>query len=71
MIVAVYKMYTTEIIIKSQIFDIYENLVRPEKLETKNILIDEKSYKGLVIYFNRYEYDKSITVISLYYHKLI
>ena len=36
-------MYTKEIIIKNQVFDYYENLIRPKKLETKNILIDEKS----------------------------
>ena len=34
------------VLVKSQIFTFYENLIRSIKL------IDEKIYKGLVIYFN-------------------
>ena len=37
----------------------------------ENILIDEKSYKDLVIYFTRYDYGKSIRILSLYYHELM
>ena len=44
---------------------------KKKKLETKNILIDEKNYKGLVIYFTRYVHSKSIKMLSLYYPKLI
>ena len=40
-------------------------------LETKNILIDEKKYKDLTIYFDRYDYGKSIKMSILCYHKLM
>ena len=42
-----------------------------KKTETRNILIDKKSYKDLVIYFIRYQPDKSIRMLNLYYDKLI
>ena len=42
-----------------------------KKIETRNILIDKKSCKDLVIYFTRYHPDKSITMLNLYYDKLI
>ena len=32
----------------------FDNLVKAKKIETNNILIDEKNYKNLVIYFTRY-----------------
>ena len=44
----IYKKHTKEIYIKSQVFDYYDNLIKPKKLETKNIEIDEKSYSDLV-----------------------
>ena len=34
--------------------------MKPKKIETKNIFIDKKSCKGLVICFTRYHHDKSI-----------
>ena len=40
-------------------------------LETKNILIDEKKYKHLTIYFDRYDYFKSIKMSILCYHELM
>ena len=64
------KMYIKDSIIKNQIFDYYENLIRPEILQTKNILIDEKSYKDMVIYSTRYDRGESITKLNLYYHEL-
>ena len=42
-----------------------------KKLKTKNILIDAKIYKDLVIYFTRYAHSKSIEMLSLYHHELI
>ena len=39
-------------------------------METKNILIDEKNYKHLVIYFTRYDNGNSIRISSLYYNEL-
>ena len=41
------KILCLMVLIKSQIFTFYENLIRSIKL------IDEKIYKGLVIYFNK------------------
>ena len=37
-----------------------DNLINVKKLETKNILIDKKNNKHLVIYFSRYVLCKSI-----------
>ena len=48
-----------------------DNLINVKKLETKNILIDKKNYKHLVIYFTRYVHCKSIKILNLHYHKLI
>ena len=39
-----------------------------KKIETKNILIDEKNYQDLVVYFARYVHSKSIKMLSLNYH---
>ena len=40
--------------------------MKPNKLETRNILIDKKSCKELVIYFTGYHPDKSIAMLNLY-----
>ena len=48
----------------------FDNLVKTKKLETKNILIDEKNYRHLVIYFTVYFHSKSMKMLSLYYHEL-
>ena len=71
MTVGIYKIHTKKINIKNQVQYHYENLVKPKKTETRNILIDKKRYKDLVIYFTRYHRDKSIRMINLYYDKLI
>ena len=71
MIVRIYKIHTKKINIKNEVHYHYENLVKPQKTEIINILIDEKSYKDLVIYFTRYHPDKSIRMLNLYYDKLI
>ena len=47
-------MYTKETYTKDQVFDYCHNLIKPKQLWTKNIAIDEKHYKELVIYFTRY-----------------
>ena len=64
MVVDIYKMHAKEINIKSQVCRYYfNNLVKARKLETKNILINEKSYKDLVIYFTKYvrsKFDKKV-----------
>ena len=71
MTVGIYKIHTKKINIKNQVQYHYENLVKPKKTETRNILIDKKRCKDLVIYFTRYHPDKSIRMINLYYDKLI
>ena len=37
----------------------------------KNILIDEKNYKDLIIYFTRCNRGKSIRILNLYYQELV
>ena len=44
---------------------------QPEKIVTKNVLIYEKNFKGLVICFTRYYNCKSIKMLSLYFYKLM
>ena len=48
----------------------FNNLVEAKK-ETKNILIEEKKCKDLVIYFTGYIHSKSIKMTSLCYHELM
>ena len=43
--------------------------MKPKKLETKNILINKKNYKDLVIYFTRYDDGKSIRILNLYFNE--
>ena len=55
MIMGIYKMHVKEVNIKNRVYNYYfDNLVKAKKLETKNLLIDEKNYKDFVIYFTRY-----------------
>ena len=71
MIVGIYKMHAKEINIKNRVYNYYfDKLIKAKKLETKNILIDEKNYKDFVIYFTRYVYRKSIKILSLHYHEI-
>ena len=49
----------------------FDNLVKGKKLEAKKIIIDEKNYKDLVIYFTRYVHSKSIKTSSPYCHELM
>ena len=44
-IVHVYKIHTKKINIKNHVLYHYENLVEPKKLETRNSLINQKSWK--------------------------
>ena len=45
--------------------------VQSIKLETEMILMNEKNYQDLTIYFTRYYYSKSIKMFSLHYHELL
>ena len=49
---------------------VYNNLFKAKKIDTKNILIHEKNYMDLAIYFTRYV-SKLIKMLSMYYHKLM
>ena len=65
-------MHIQEIYVKNRVYNYYfDNLVKAKNLETKNILIDKKNYKDLVIYFARYVQSKLIKVLSLYYHEIM
>ena len=37
-------------------------MIKPKTLETRNILIDKKSYKDLVFFFTRYHHVKSTSI---------
>ena len=74
MIVGIYrKCISKKSILKIESTTInFDNLVKAKKkLETENILIHEKNYKDLVIYFTRYVHSKLIKMLSLYYHELM
>ena len=49
----------------------FNDLIKATKLETINILINEKNSKDLFIYFTRSDRQKSIKMLSLYYHELV
>ena len=61
MIVSIYKIHAKVMNIKNRVYNYYfDNLVKTKKLETKNIIIDEKNYKDLTTYFARYVHKRSI-----------
>ena len=45
--------------------------IQTKMLGTRNIFIDKKSNKELVIYFTIYHPDKSIAMLKLYYDEFI
>ena len=53
MIAGLYEMHFKQINTKNKVYNYYDNLIKVKKLETKNILRDEKSVKDLIIYFAR------------------
>ena len=72
MIVGIYKLHAKEVNIKNQVYNYYfDNLFKTKILENKNILIDGRNYKHLVIYFTKYVHSKSVTLLSQYYHELM
>ena len=65
-------MHIQEINIKNRFYNYhFKNLVKAKNPETKNILIDEKNYMDLTIYFTRYVHSRSIQMLSLHYHELM
>ena len=72
MIAGIHEIYIKEINIKKRVYNYYfDKLVKEKKLETKNMLIDEKNYKDLVIYFTKYVCRKSIKMLSLHYYEFM
>ena len=66
------EIYVIENNIKNRFYNYsFDNLVIAKKLETKNILMNEKNYKDLTIYFTRYVHRKLIKMLSLYCHELM
>ena len=58
--------------IKNWIYNYYlDNLIKTKNIGTKNIFINEKNCKGLVIYFTRYVHSQSMIMLSWYYNELI
>ena len=70
LIVGIYKDAYQYINIKNQVHNHSDDLIKPEKIETKNILID-KNFKDVAIYFTRYVKYLPIKILSLYFHKLM
>ena len=65
-------MHTNKLNNKNRVYNYhFDNLVKTKTLKTKNIFIDEKHYKDLVIYFTRYDRVKAVTMLNLYCHKLM
>ena len=58
-------MQYTDIQIIQQLFWLFN---KSKKLQAENILINEKDYKDLIIYFIRYDCGKLIRMLSLCYH---
>ena len=53
-------MHIKEINIKNRVYNYYfGSLIKPKKVETKSILIDEKNNENFLIYFTRYVHSKS------------
>ena len=65
MIMGMYEIHFKEINITNRVCNYYfDNLFKEESLETKNILINEKNYKDLVIYSVIYIHSKSIKMFK-------
>ena len=64
-------MHNKEIDIKNRVYNYFNILIKPKKLETKNTLGDKKNYEDLKISFIRYHDGKSGHILSLYYNKLM
>ena len=56
MIVDILKMHFKEINIKNRLFNYYSDYLIKAKKREINVLIDERNYQNLVIYFTRYDF---------------
>ena len=65
-------MHFKEIDIKNRVYKYcFDYLIRAKTSETKNIFIDEKNYKDIVICFTRYNRGKSMRMLSLHCHESV
>ena len=72
MIVDLQKKYFKETNINNKLQNHYfDDLIKAKKIETKNILINAKYYKDLVIYFTTCNRGKSVRILRLYSHELM
>ena len=72
MIVDLQKKYFKETNINNKLQNHYfDYLIKAKKIETKNILINAKYYKYLVIYFTTCNRGKSVRILRLYNHELM
>lgn len=51
-------------ILKTKVYNYYDDLVKVKKVRTKNILIDAKNYKDLTIYFRRYDHGNPVKEVG-------
>ena len=51
--------------IKNRVHNHSNDLIKPEKVEIKNILLNQKNFKDLMIYFTGHVNCKSIKMLSL------
>ena len=65
MVIDLYKMHFKEININDIVCnDYFDYLIKAKKIET--------CFKeNLVIYYTRYDHEKSVRILSLYYHELM
>ena len=72
MIVDLQKKHFKETNINNKLQNHYfDYLIKAKKIETKNILINAKYYKDLVIYFTTCNCEKSVRILRLYSHELM
>ena len=58
-------------ILKSSVQLYFDNLVKAKKIKTKSILVDEKNYKDLVIYFTTSIHRMPMKMSNIHFHELI
>ena len=69
MIVGIYKKFISKKWILRAKSPRIDNLLKATKSATRNMLIDEKNFKDLMICFTRCIGKKSIQMLNLHYHK--
>ena len=69
---SVLEVHINENSIENKFYNYYfDNLVQAKKLETKNILINEKNSTALTIDFTRYDHKNSMKMLILCYDELM